>query len=290
MDFTIRDILPDDPTGLKIWKNVRNKFVIVDLHYSANPELRDPKVVEAARAGMPQEEWNREYEKSWETFEGKPVYGADFRESLHVLPEDREADSDLPLMRGWDFGLTPACVIAQKIGRRLYILDEVYAESMGASRFVPAVLEFCNLNFPGHSYFDFVDPAGFNRSESEEKSCVDVMRRPHGLSPVAGELTYEKRLGSVISLLTTMENGRPLFQMNPRCKRLSEGFRGAYHYPDMSKRGVVARMDRPVKNEASHIHDALQYLCSKASSRIVTQPSRSVKIPRVNYSFSSSRE
>lgn len=287
-DEIIQRFLPEDPTGLKVWRNQENRFVVATLHYTADPAKRDPKWREMAKMGMPISEWNREYELSWETFEGKPVYGADFREAIHVMAEDRRPDVGIPILRGWDWGLTPACAIGQAVGRRLFLLDEMCETRMGAERFIPKVIEYCNREFPGFSFFDFIDPAGFAESQTDETSCVDIMRR-FRLRPTSGDMTYEKRLGAVLRLLTTLEDGVPLLQISPRCKMSIEGFNGAYHYPDTSRKGVVARLDRPVKNEASHIQDGIQYLASKAFSRIVTQPTVSRRVAIPNYAFSRDR-
>lgn len=279
------DLLPEDPTGIKVWRNRNNKFVIASLHYTADPSKRDPRWREEAKKGMPQGEWDREYELSWDTHAGQPVYGADFNESLHVYLDDVGPEPGLPILRGWDFGLTPACIIGQLEGRRLTILAEVVETSMGAARFVPQVIDFCGTRLAGFDFFDFVDPSGFSRSESEETSCVDIMRT-YGIGAVAGELTYEKRLGAVIELLTTLDGGRPCLMVNPSCKVLIGGFKGGYQYPEPASARSVIRMDRPLKNEFSHPHDALQYLASKI--KVVgkmARPSRSRRIARPDYTF-----
>jgi len=265
---TLTPLLPKDSTGMKVWRNKRNAFACLSLHYTSDPKKRDPAWKTEAKKGMPVADWEREYELSWETHSGKAVYGADFNETLHVLPKDTTATPGLPLIRGWDFGLTPACVILQLVGRRVVVLDEVIGENLGASRFVPQVLKHCATYFSGYDAMDFVDPAGFNRSESEEVSCVHVMTRPPNrmTNVVAGELTYEKRLGAVLEHLTHFEAGRPLLVLNPRCQVLIAGFKGGYQYPDQTSRRTFIRMDKPLKNAFSHPHDALQYACSKVSA------------------------
>ena len=259
---SLESLLPEDPTGFRVWWNERNSFAVCSLHYHADPRKRDPSWRDEAKKGMPISDWDREYELNWETHSGRAVYGADFNEGLHVARKPIEIVPGLPVLRGWDFGLTPACVVLQLVGRRVNVLFELLGENLGAARFLPQVRAQQGLLYSTYEVFDFVDPAGFNRSESEEVSCVDIMVRA-GLRPVAGEMTYEKRLGAVISLLTTLEGGRPLLVVSPRCPVVIAGFKGGYQYPDPGTRKAVIRMDRPLKNAFSHPHDALQYPCSK---------------------------
>lgn len=278
------DILPKDPTGFKVWRNPKNGFVVISLHYTADPNKRDPLWKEETKRGMPEMDWQREYELSWQTHAGKPVYGSDFNESIHVHIRDREPVMGLPIIRGWDFGLTPACIFLQLEGKKVTVIDEIIETSMGAARFAPQVLSFSKMHFTGFKFFDFVDPAGFTKSESEETSCCDIMRR-FKIAPQAGEMTYEKRLGSVLSLLTVLDKGRPCLMLNPRCKTLIAGFRGGYQYPEPASRRSVARMDRPLKNAFSHPHDALQYACSKIKA-IQSEFNRpSIDIPMPEYAL-----
>ena len=288
----VKTFLPEDPTGIRSWRNRENGFAIIELHYTADAMKRDPKWAAEAMKGMPQSEWEREYELSWDTHAGKPVYGKDFRSPSHVYLSDQEPEVGLPLLRGWDFGMTPACIIGQFVGRRLMIIDEVIGNNIGAVRFVPEVIDYCNLHYGEFEYYDFVDPAGFSAGkESEETTCVDVMRRrPNCLAPVAGDVTYEKRLGAVIELLTRLDGGRPCLMLNPRCKILIAGFRGGYQYPEKISPRSVQRMDRPLKNAFSHPHDALQYLATRVKTiRALAGYGRSKPISRHNYTFSGNR-
>lgn len=51
-------------TGVELWKNPRNKFVVVDLHYSADPDKRSTEWREAVKSALPIREWQMEFEKS----------------------------------------------------------------------------------------------------------------------------------------------------------------------------------------------------------------------------------
>ena len=70
--------------GIEIWKNPGNKFCVFQIHYTANPAKRDPKYKDNAKSGMPISKYNQEYEISWESYEGKPVY-RDWNKAIHGL-------------------------------------------------------------------------------------------------------------------------------------------------------------------------------------------------------------
>jgi hypothetical protein len=60
--------------------------------------------------------------------------------------------------------------------------------------------------------------------------------------------------------LNTLRDGKPQFQINPRCEVLRKGFLGRYQYKRVKVAGAAeCYHDEPDKNEYSHPHDGLQY-------------------------------
>ena len=116
--------------GVKIRINPKNKFLVFELHYSADPRKRDEAYRESVRSSMPLANYLQEYELQWDTFVGTPVY-RDFDERTHVSKKSLEPEVGLPLLRGWDFGLTPACIVAQLQGDQLVVLWEAQEFNMG---------------------------------------------------------------------------------------------------------------------------------------------------------------
>ena len=66
---------------------------------------------------------------------------------------------------------------------------------------------------------------------------------------------------------------------------LAKGFAGGYRYPDKYERSEPKRPE-PIKDQYSHPHDALQYLCGGACSLLTQRPN--VDIPTPYYSFQKS--
>lgn len=283
------DLLPEDSTGFRIWRNPNNKVVSVELHYSADPEKRTRAWQELTFAGMPKKERAREYELSWETYGGKAVYAGAFSRRLHVWDKDQEDEPSLPLVRCWDSGGLPACGIGQWIGRTFTCLDEIIVTEFKSSKvFVPEVLEFCQGNYGPHTYIDIVDPAAFNEGKTVDETRVwTATMQAYGLKPIGGELLFQKRKDAVIELMTQNDGDHPRFMVNPRCQFTIAGCEGGYQYPEKVSERSVIRANKPLKNEYSHIQDAWQYAVS-VGGKIVYKKARGpqVRTPkRTVYNF-----
>jgi hypothetical protein len=260
-------VKPSHPMqGVQVWTNPKNGFTICELHYTANPEKRGEVFREGLKASLPIRKYRMEYEKSWETFEGRPVY-EDFNENIHVTQSKPPFVVGLPLLLGWDSsGLTPAVVFGQLQEDRLIIYREFVGAGMGAVRFVPLVISEIKMNFPqitdlGSQVVSFFDPAGFKRNEITEQTYIQSMVQ-HGFSQVRpGPISWNKRVDGVTALLVGLSKGLPRLQIYERdCPILVAGFKGGYRYSD-SVSHVEPDKIGAVKDIHSHVHDGLQYLC-----------------------------
>ena len=269
-------------TGIEIWKNPGNKFCVFHIHYTANPAKRDPKYKDNAKSGMPLATFMQEYEISWETFSGKPVY-RDWNKLIHGSKVTLRAHIGSPLLIGVDFGLTPSAAIAQMQGNQLVILDELVTENMGAERFTELLKKHISIKYVAwndtkNMCIMWIDPAGFQRSQSDETTCAQKLSKY--FKPQPGDITWEDRRGAVEKFLCNMSQGKPDLTVDlTKCKVLSGGFDGGYHY-DESHFNNEPNKVMPLKNEYSHIHDGLQYLCSGI---IRLRKQRVINIPNPNY-------
>lgn len=271
--------------GVECWRNTKNKFVIFQLHYSANEAKRDPKYRASVRADMPYSSYMQEYEISWETHQGKPVY-LDWNKGVHGNKIEEYPDLGTPLFLGVDQGLTPACVVFQPKGQDIVILREYTAENMGSERFKDFVKANLRSDFPNWANFkeDFVvgmDPTGFNRRDVDERTYASVWQKDFKVYP--GENSFEKRKQSIEDCLIKFHKGRPTFRVNLATNPvLVRGFDGEYHYPDKMFE-VEPTKARPLKNFAANAHDALQYGLT-VFYRYTKK--RRTSVPSPQYSFS----
>lgn len=257
--------------GVEVWINPKNKFCIIDLHYSANPSKRGEEFRQALKDTLPIRKYRMEYEKSWETFEGKPVY-EDFNERIHITQTRPKLHLGLPLLLGWDSsGLTPACVMAQLHEDKLIVFKEVIGQGMGATRFVPYVAQTIKLAFPQVTDLEaqtisFFDPAGFKKNEITEQTYVQEMIKGGFKQVRPGAMTWNKRVESVVKFLVGLSRGQAKIQIYEQdCPTLTAGFKGGFRYSNDINLNEPDKA-RPVKDGHSHPHDALQYLCSGLES------------------------
>lgn len=200
--------------------------------------------------------------------DGKPVY-PEYNDSLHCTAF--ELSPKQPIYRGWDFGLTPACIFTQITPNgRWVIRHELTAESMGADKFSDDVIRFSNEKFFGYQFVDYGDPAGTQKSQTDEKSCFQILQAK-GIAISSGEQTPTLRIESVKKQLSVLKDGKPGLQIHPDCRMLRKGFQGGYQFRRLQT-SKERYTDVPDKNQYSHIHDALQYVGTKLFAKNLTAP------------------
>lgn len=270
--------------GIQIRRNAKNGFVVFQLHYSADPSKRNSAELATIKAAMPMAQFNQEYEINWDSFAGMPVY-QDFQPKRHCLIEQPEAWIGLPLLRGWDFGLTPACVVAQLQENRLVVLREFTGFNIGAEQFCERIMPQVRQLYPSFKFFDFADPAGVAKSQSDETTCFQVLGG-FGITPIPGPVAWEKRRQAVEHFLVKhTRDGEGFGIWEADCPTLVRGFKGGYRYPE-KVREVEPLQLKPIKDVHSHPHDALQYICAGVREGGLRQ--HNTQIPTLSY-FQGSR-
>lgn len=163
-------------------------------------------------------------------------------------------------------GNTPAAAFTQITpSGTLNVMSEITSENMGIKTFIEELLlPHIAKYYQGCELVYAPDPAGWQRSQVNEESPVDVMRKfgfkikkPNTNNPLM-------RIEAVEAFLTTDIDGKAGFQLyDRRCPVLAEGFRGRYRWKE-NRSGDLAsagRQPQIVKDFVSHVHDALQYAC-----------------------------
>lgn len=284
-DINVAEYTPDYKVpmqGVRLWRNPKNKFVVLEIHYSSDPTKRDPSYRASIEPTMPRQQYLREYELHWDTYTGHSVY-PEFAD-IHIINEEPKPTAGLPMLIAFDFGLTPAAVVAQFEGQTVTFFKEFTAVNMGAERFLPMVVAELKLMFPTYSDLKknwkcWVDPSGFNRNDNDERKTADTVRKA-GFNPMPGGITWEGRRKSVADFLNTLDKGKPTLQIYEKgCPVSVKGFKGGYHYPEKSI-DIAPNQLRPVKNSASHPHDCIQYICGGIKNIRVEQGGLSIPSPQ----------
>jgi hypothetical protein len=194
------------------------------------------------------------------TLNGKPVY-PEFNDSVHVAKEEIKPYRGLPLLLAFDFGLNASCAFMQMSPTGvLDIVDELTSEAMGIQRFVQEMLkpklkaEYADLKLVCTG-----DPAGAQRSQTTEVTCFQLLAEAGFDVEPAITNEFVARREAVTYYLTKLVNGKPAYQLSPRCDVIRKGMLGHYLYRRMRVSGSERYTDRPEKNMYSHLQDAVQY-------------------------------
>lgn len=272
--------------GVEIRFNEKNGFVVFQLHYTADPQKRDPAYIKHIRESMPSRQFKQEYELQWDSFEGLSVF-ADWDINVHGVKGDITPNLGLPLLLGFDFGLTPACLVGQLQEDTLCCLKEFTAVNMGAERFMAWVVPQLRTLYPmwaslENDFLVFIDPSGNFRKDTDEKTCAMVIAS-YGFSQIIpGPVSWEERKGAVERFLTHRTKRGVSFQVSlPNCPILVRGFQGGYRYDDKVLETEPQKL-RPRKDMHSHIHDALQMVCARI---LLTKRSGVIEVPALSYSW-----
>lgn len=196
--------------------------------------------------------------------QGKPVY-PEWSDDMHCKPT--AVNRELPLLLGFDYGLTPAVAICQVSRGRLHVIDELFAIDMGISQFArDIVIPHLAVNYPRMSFQAVGDPAGSSRAQTDEKSCFMELAEA-GLPCVpASTNAFAGRREAVAKYLTKMVDAKPGLLVDPKCDMIRRGFNGRYCYKRVQVSGDERYRDVPDKNDYSHLHDALQYAALYSST------------------------
>lgn len=254
-------------------RDTQSGIHVFRIHYTADDNKRSEEwKQEAARGvvgGTDGQAWKREFEIDWTVASGLSVYGDVFVREMHIAKEPLMAYRDRPIYRGWDYGLTPACVWVQvDPSGRLNVLDELVTWSgrgpmvqQGIEQITPMVTLKSAEDWPDtREWRDVADPAGWQKAQTDEKSCVQV-QGSLGVHPSPGPVSWVIRKRAMVDTLQKMSGGRAQIMVSPVCRMLIEGFGGAYRYQEIGETGRFT--DQVEKNAWSHPMNALEYVVGK---------------------------
>jgi len=210
--------------------------------------------------------------------EGKPVY-KNYNDEKHKAKDTIEVSPTRTIWVGLDFGLYPAAIFAQRMGRGAwFVIDELCPEDISTpefARLIKAKLSelLCN---PHQQFKIYGDPSGDDRSSADrDKRTTFQILKANGVEAFAAPIPTNDpvlRIETVQSVMDRSVDGNPGLIVSPKCTYLVKGFRGGYCYRRIGGPGSPRYEPRPLKNKYSHPHDGLQYLLVGAGEgRALTQ-------------------
>lgn len=251
--------------GISHWVNPKNKFAVICLHYSASPQ-KDPDTqlgqawIAGAKAGMPEEGWEREQEMSWTSGAGKPVY-PDF--SIRQA-KGLKWNSDWVIYRGWDRGFHhPAChwSCVDNFDRWLWLFERMETDVWWGD-FVELCIQITCARFPNAMIIDFFPPDTKIQSDATEK---DDERSPlaiaqaRGLAPIVPILGVLDGINLIRHKMQLRADGEYGLLVDPAgCPICMEALQGGY-----CRKENESKADLPVKDGYyDHLMDAARYTAS----------------------------
>ena len=206
--------------------------------------------------------------------DGLPVYRDDFNDDFHVSPHELVPLPRLPIYLGWDFGLTPACIVGQVTTTgQLRIIAEFCTDDMGLRKFAEGIRPTLLRLIGDKDVFSTGDPAGRQR-DYEEHNAFHILDSIYNFSTLPARTNdIPQRLEAVRYFLNnSIGKGQPAFLLSSTSDRIRKGMNGRYRYMQLQISGTDERYQaKPDKNKYSHPHDALQYLCLRLAPEEATK-------------------
>lgn len=178
------------------------------------------------------------------------------------------------LIIGMDQGLTPAAVFTQQgADGTVYVYEEITTEDCDLQTFIKDLLLprlQTTYRSWANNYVVVVDPATCQRSMNDSRAGTDILDDLGVVWRPAKTNNPMARRSAVIQPLLRKNNSSysnhkyGFVLVGSKCSVLRKGFISGYKYSEIkTATGSFNKQfkETPVKNEYSHVHDALQYAC-----------------------------
>ena len=188
------------------------------------------------------------HSKFGRSLSGKPVFGC-FNRETHVIKQPPNVLTST-LLIGVDAGLNPSAVLGQvSYDGRLVIHDAITGSEggMGALRFIREKLKPLLANkFKGLQTLVIIDPAAFQRAQTDERSVADIFKAEGFTVKAAKTNAISARLAACESYMTRNVGDRPALLVSPTADLLIKAWAGKYRYK------ISAKGETDDKPEKSH--------------------------------------
>lgn len=198
--------------------------------------------------------------------DGKPVY-PEFALQRHVADSTIKPRSGVPLGIGLDGGGSPAAVIVQFLPNgQILVLREVVAQpGTGPARFSEMLMEVLLSEFPGlpisEAYGDPADFMGADRQNGELSVMETIgLALSLNIQPAPSQEPAIRQEAVRWYLGKPIDGNTERMVIDPGNHYLVGGFAAHYKLTKQASAGATDKL-AVQKNEYSHPHDALQYIC-----------------------------
>ena len=187
--------------------------------------------------------------------EGRAIY-PEYADSLHCAPQILVPRPGVVTV-GCDWGLTPAATLHQRQPSGvIWTVDELVSTRMGATEFakqlVPTLARYpqCTFDIVG-------DPSG-EQGGNDERTVFQILAANGIIARPARTNDFGLRRDAVGNVLSRLLNGKPGYQVSPKCLKLRKALAGGYCFRRVKVSGDRFR-DKPDKDQHSHVAESQQY-------------------------------
>lgn len=238
----------DCPKDAKLWKYPSGRS-----EKALNTKHLKKGYYQDAAIGLSEAEIKRYIDGEYVSLTERGAVFTSYRDDTHTVQEDDvKYERALPLYLGFDFGMTPACIILQRdhFGRWL-ALDEMCEDSMDIVTFAPLLKSYLDIHYPRAKLFAWGDPSGEYGNEVDAGRTVYTVLQKHGIParPYSSNDPSLRRIG-IMTPLNDLVDGKPRLRVSSKCYKLLRALRGGYRHND---KGQI------IKDQHSHPVDALGY-------------------------------
>lgn len=219
---------------------------------------------------------------------GRAVFGAVFKEKAdqgyawHVV-DNLQPTFGSTLIIGQDFGRDPCAIICQlDPAGRLMVLEEIISRHMGlelhvTTRLRPVLMQQRYIGLP---IAVIGDPAGVAKNNVFEITSFDFLRSAGFQAFPASTNDIDPRIRAIESwLLTARGTGPGMLIDRARCPMTIRALKMGYRYENVKSSNSSVQSEtkpKPLKNEYSHVIDALQYACLAATGGAIGYINRKI--------------
>lgn len=233
--------------GLWKWKNPRNKFTIVALHYSAHP-LKNEEWYNENKPRISSIDWDREQEISpLASTRGHRIFNK-FNPEVHMqnlmVKGKFNYNPELPILRVWDFGrVHPFVLWSQKNEKKQWLIFKEYmGHNIGLPDFITEVKPLTKLFFGDSVIEDYCDPkSATQHSDKSEYTSVELLQAQDIHSDfISFPIRYGINLIDLLITSVTVDNEPMLIVDSNNCPIIIDGFTGGFIW---DKKGQTPEQD-----------------------------------------------
>lgn len=195
----------------------------------------------------------------------------EYNDDLHVASEPLPILETEPLIRLYDFGLTPSVVWTQVMpSGAWHLLGAIQGVNVGIEQLIETQLKpwesaYCPTHPAG--FRDIGDPSGRQReqSNSERTAALAVEARLHTTFE-AGPVFWPERRDALRAVFSRLVRGHPMVVVDPEATLIRRALRGGWHYPKDGLGKITATVE--AAKRASGLHDHIGHALSYGAATL----------------------